>query len=96
MNKDPREVIIRPIITERSFDQIENENRYTFEVAKTSNKIEIANAIHEIFDVRVVSVKTMNVKSKPKRVRYALGRTRTWKKAIVKLAEGDTIDLYSN
>ena len=96
MNKDPREVIIRPIITERAFDSIDDENRYTFEVAKTSNKIEIAKAIQEIFNVTVVKVNTMNVKAKPKRVRYQKGYTRTWKKAIVKLAEGDSIDLYSN
>ncbi len=96
MNKDPREVIIRPIVTERSFDQIEEENRYTFEVAKTSNKIEIAQAIQAIFDVRVVKVNTVNVKPKPKRVRYNMGYTRTWKKAIVKLAPGDSIDLYSS
>ena len=97
MNKDPREVIIRPIITERSFDQIEDENRYTFEVAKNSNKIEIAKAIQEIFNVTVVKVNTINVEPKPKRVRYQkAGYTRTWKKAIVKLAEGDSIDLYSN
>ncbi len=95
MNKDPREVIIRPVITERSFDEMENNNRYTFEVAKDSNKIEIAKAIQEIFGVRVVKVNTLNVKSKPKRLRYALGQTRTWKKAIVKLAEGDTIDIYA-
>ena len=96
MNKDPREVIIRPIITERAFDQIEEENRYTFEVAKTSNKIEIAKAVQEIFNVTVVKVNTVNVKPKPKRVRYQMGYTRSWKKAIVKLAEGDSIDLYSN
>ncbi len=94
MNKDPREVIIRPIITERAFDQIEEENRYTFEVAKTSNKIEIAKAIQEIFNVTVVKVNTVNVKPKPKRVRYQMGYTRSWKKAIVKLAEGQTIDFY--
>ncbi len=95
MEKDPREVIIRPIITERSFDSIEAENRYTFEVAKTANKIEIAKAVQKIFGVTVVKVNTVNMKSKPKRVRYDLGRTRTWKKAIVKLADGDSIDLYS-
>ncbi|MCR5846219.1 MAG: 50S ribosomal protein L23 [bacterium] len=92
--KDPREVIIRPIVTERSFDQIEGENRYTFEVAKTSNKIEIAKAIHDIFGVDVVKVNIVNVKAKPKRVRAVPGYTRTWKKAIVKLAEGQTIDFY--
>lgn len=95
MEKDPREVIIRPIITERSFDTIEEENRYTFEVEKTANKIEIAQAVHEIFGVDVVKVNTVNVKSKPKRLGYSTGRTRTWKKAIVKIADGDSIDIYS-
>ncbi len=95
MQKDPREVIIRPIITERSFDAIEDENRYTFEVEKSANKIEIAKAIQQIFGVTVIKVNTVNMKSKPKRVRYNLGNTRTWKKAIVKLADGDSIDLYS-
>ena len=66
MNKDPREIIIRPIITERAFDQIEKENRYTFEVAKTANKIEVAKAIQAIFNVTVVKVNTVNVKPKPK------------------------------
>ena len=64
-------------------------NVYTFEVAKSANKVEIAQAIEAIFDVTVVKVNTMNVKPKPKRVRYQLGTTRTWKKAMVTVAEGD-------
>jgi len=92
--KDPREVIIRPIVSERSYDQIEG-NRYTFEVAKDANKIEIGQAIEDIFDVHVVSVNTLHVKPKKKRVRYQQGMTRSWKKAIVKLADGDTIELFS-
>ncbi len=92
--KDPREVIIRPIITEHSYDMMEN-NVYTFEVAKDSNKVEIRQAIEAIFDVTVVKVNTLNVKSKPKRVRYAAGKTRTWKKAMVTLKEGDTIEIFS-
>lgn len=92
--KDPREVIIRPVITEHSYDMMNN-NTYTFEVAKTSNKVEIAQAIEAIFNVKVVKVNTLNVKSKPKRVRYKVGRTRTWKKAMVTLAEGDTIELFA-
>lgn len=90
-----RDIIIRPVITERSFDMQEF-NRYTFEVAKTASKIEIAKAIEEIFDVKVVKVNTVNVKPKPKRVRYIKGTTRTWKKAIVTLAEGDSIELFAN
>ncbi|MEG1097758.1 MAG: 50S ribosomal protein L23, partial [Raoultibacter sp.] len=79
--KDPREVIIRPIISEHTYDLI-NEGCYTFEVAKESNKIEIAQAIEAIFNVKVVKVNTLNVKAKPKRVRVQAGKTRTWKKAM--------------
>ena len=93
LQKDPREVIIRPIITEHSYDMMEL-NKYTFEVAKDSNKVEIAQAIEAIFDVKVTKVNTLNVKPKPKRVRYQLGKTRSWKKAMVTLAEGDTIELF--
>ena len=91
--KDPREVIIRPIVTEHSYDQMEN-NVYTVEVAKDSNKVEIRQAIEAIFNVSVVKVNTLNVKPKPKRVRYQVGQTRTWKKAMVTLKEGDTIELF--
>ncbi|WP_294439433.1 50S ribosomal protein L23 [uncultured Slackia sp.] len=92
--KDPREVIIRPVITEHSYDMMEK-NTYTFEVAKDSNKVEIRQAVEAIFNVKVVRVNTINVKSKPKRVRYQLGRTRTWKKAMVTLQQGDTIELFN-
>lgn len=88
---DARSIIIRPIISERSYDMIAL-NRYTFEVAKEARKIEIAKAVEGIFDVKVVKVNTLNVTPKPKRVRYQKGLTRRWKKAIVTLAEGDTID----
>ena len=67
--KDPREVIIRPVITEHSYDMMEK-NTYTFEVAKTSNKVEIRQAVEAIFNVTVTKVNTLNVKPKPKRVRY--------------------------
>lgn len=95
MNKDPRSIIIRPIITEHSYDVMED-NVYTFEVAKDANKIEIKNAIQQIFDVTVVKVNVINVKPKPKRVRYQKGYTRTWKKAMVTLAEGDSIEIFSS
>lgn len=92
--KDPREVIIRPIISEHSYDMM-RENVYTFEVAKSANKVEIAQAVEEIFDVTVVKVNTLNVKAKPKRVRYQVGKTRTWKKAMVTVAEGDSIEIFA-
>lgn len=92
---EARQIIIRPVITERSFDMQEY-NRFTFEVAKTASKIEIAKAVEEIFDVKVLKVNTVNIKSKKKRMRNIEGKTRTWKKAIVTLAEGDTIELFAN
>ena len=91
--KDPREVIIRPIVTEHSYDQMEN-NVYTFEVAKDSNKVEIRQAIEAIFNVSVVKVNTLNVKPKPKRVRYQVSQSRTRKQAMATLKEGDTIELF--
>ncbi|MEE8722462.1 MAG: 50S ribosomal protein L23 [Eggerthellaceae bacterium] len=93
--KDARDIIIRPIITERSYDMIEM-NKYTFEVAKSANKIEIAKAVEELFDVKVVKVNTLHVKPKKKRVRVVQGMTRTWKKAVVTLAEGDTIEVFAS
>ena len=92
---DAREIIIRPIITEHSYDVMEN-NVYTFEVARTANKIEIAKAVEEIFNVKVVKVNTLNVKPKQKRVRYQYGATRQWKKAMVTLAEGDSIAIFAS
>lgn len=90
-----RDIIIRPVITERAFDMQEY-NRYTFEVAPDANKIEIAKAVEEIFSVKVVKVNTANVKPKAKRTRYKVGFTRSWKKAVVTLAEGDSIELFAN
>ena len=68
---------------------------YTFEVAKSANKIEVRKAVEEIFNVKVTKVNIINVKPKPKRVRYQIGKTRAWKKAMVTLAEGDTIELFA-
>jgi large subunit ribosomal protein L23 len=90
---DPRDVIIRPVISEKSYAMI-GLNRYTFEVAKTASKPQIATAVSEIFGVTVTDVNTMNVTGKPRRVRYAKGHTRNWKKAVVTLKEGDSIELF--
>ena len=89
------DIIKRPIITEQSMADTEMK-RYTFEVAKSANKIEIAKAVEQIFGVKVVRVNTLTVKPKTKRVRYVAGKTRSWKKAIVTLAEGDTIEVFGN
>lgn len=84
--KDPRDIIIRPIISEASMDAV-NDNKYTFEVAKDANKIEIAKAVEAIFDVDVDKVNTMNMKGKVKRRGLDVGRRKNWKKAIVKLTD---------
>lgn len=86
-------VIIRPIVSERSFDLM-GDNKYTFEVAKKAPKEEIADAVEKLFNVKVVKVNTINVHPKKKRVRYQIGNTRSWKKAIVTLAAGDSIEVF--
>ena len=88
------EVIIRPIVTERSFDLME-QGKYTFEVARKAPKEEIADAIEKLFGVHVAKVNTMWVKSKNKRVRYQAGKTRTWKKAVVTIAAGEQIEVFA-
>ena len=93
--KDARDIIIRPIITEHSYDMIAK-NKYTFEVARDANKIEIGKAVEELFGVTVKKVNTMNVKPKKKRVRYIAGYTRRWKKAMVTIEEGETIEIFAS
>jgi large subunit ribosomal protein L23 len=87
------EIVRKPRITEKSTALSEKANAYTFEVAKDANKIEIRQAVEDLFKVKVASVHTVNVKGKPKRVRMHMGRTSDWKKAIVTLREGSKIDL---
>ena len=89
------DVIIRPVVSERSYDLME-QGKYTFEVAREAPKEEIADAVEKLFNVRVLKVNTMWVKPKNKRVRYAMGKTRTWKKAVVTLAPGDSIEIFGN
>ena len=87
------EIIIRPIVSERSYALME-ENKYTFEVARNENKYQIKDAVEELFSVHVTRVNTINVKPKTKRVRYIAGKTRQWKKAVVTLAEGESIEIF--
>jgi len=88
--KDARDIIKRPIITEKSY-QLMEENKYTFEVDRKSNKLEVKLAVQEIFDVTVEKVNIINVKPKKRRVGRYTGLTRNKKKAIVTLAEGQKI-----
>ncbi len=90
----PRDIILRPRISEKGSAHMELRNQYSFEVARGANKIEIRKAIETIFDVKVTQVQTMNVKGKARRIGWIRGRTPAWRKAIVRLAEGNRIDLF--
>ena len=91
------DVIIRPVITEQSMEDMDIK-KFVFEVAKDANKIEIAKAIEEIFDVRVIKVTTTTVRGKQKRTgSYPAGYSKTWKKAVVKLSEDSkNIEIFEN
>jgi large subunit ribosomal protein L23 len=94
MIKAPQDIIVRPIITEKSMSGIPNK-RYTFQVARDANKIEIGQAVEQLFNVKVAKVNTMNVKGKAKRVGKHLGYKPDWKKAIVTLKEtSKTIEFF--
>lgn len=90
---EARDIIIRPLITEKSTNLMA-EGKYVFEVAKAANKIEIAKAISQIFNVKVASVNTVNVEGKVKRMGRSIGKRSDYKKAIVKLAAGETIEFF--
>ena len=90
---NPRSVIIRPIVSEKSYALL-TANKYTFRVHPDAHKTQIRQAVEEVFNVRVEDVRTMSVKSKPKRRGYSVGRTREWKKAIVQLHPDDSIELF--
>jgi large subunit ribosomal protein L23 len=87
------DIIVRPIITEKS-SRLMALNKYTFEVLPRANKIEIRKAVEEVFKVKVSSVHTIKVRSKPKRMGRFLGRSRSWKKAIVTLIPGERIEFF--
>ena len=92
--KSIAEIIIKPVITEASMDKMANKT-YTFKVAKDATKPEIAEAVEKMFGVEVACVRTINMKKKPKRVRYQVGYTSAWKKAIVTLkADSKTIAFF--
>jgi len=91
--KNPRDILKRPVITEKSM-ALQEENKYTFVVDLNANKVEIKKAVEELFKVKVEKVRTMRVKGKLKRVRNVVGRRPDIKKAIVTLKEGDKIELF--
>ena len=94
MSRAARDILIRPLITEESSILQAEQNKYTFEVHRSATKIEIRNAIETMFDVSVSNVRTMNYAGKDRRVGRSVGRRPDWKKAIVKLAEGEELDMF--
>ena len=94
MRTDVREIIRRPILTERSNALREAQNKYTFEVHPDATKAEIKRAVEEIFGTKVTAVNVMNMTGKPRRVRLVKGRRRDWRKAVVTVERGETISFF--
>jgi large subunit ribosomal protein L23 len=99
--REPYNVIVKPVITEKSTKQIEAGNVYTFLVARDANKDEICHAVEKLWDVRVEDVRTVNYRGKEKRAQMGrmagsrnVGRKNSFKKAFVRLAEGNAIEFY--
>ena len=92
-SRNPRDIIIRPVVSEKSYAAYDA-NVYTFLVAPDANKIEIKQAIEAIFPVKVESVRTLRVHGKPKRMGRYAGHRPDWKKAVVTLKKGQTIELF--
>ena len=92
--KSAHDVILEPVVSEKSYDLIEKFNTYTFVVDPRSNKSEIRDAVQQIFDVKVTRVNTQNRKGKAKRTGYVVGKRKDVKRALVTLAPDDSIDLF--
>ena len=91
--RDPRQVLFRPLMTEKSMRQKDEHNTVTFEVARNANKVEIRQAVERVFNVKVADVRTTSMQGKWKRMGRFEGRRPRWKKAMVKLRPGHKIEL---
>jgi large subunit ribosomal protein L23 len=91
---DATQVIIRPVVTEKSY-ALAAAGKYSFRVHPDAHKTQIRHAVEQLFEVKVLDVRTMSVKSKPKRRGLTSGRTREWKKAIVQVSPGDEIPIFA-
>ncbi|MFM8620461.1 MAG: 50S ribosomal protein L23 [Candidatus Nanopelagicaceae bacterium] len=91
--KDHREVLIAPVVSEKSYGLLD-QNKYTFIVAPDANKTEIKIAVEKVFNVKVVSVNTLNREGKSLRTRFGIGKRKDTKRAIVKVAAGQRIDIF--
>src|SRR5947209_19419666 len=93
MSLHPAEILIKPIVSEKSYEQIQ-QNRYTFKVHKDAHKTQVRQAVEELFEVKVVAVNIVKVQPKPKRRGMYRGIRPGWKKAIVEVKAGDKIDIF--
>ncbi|GAB3295578.1 50S ribosomal protein L23 [Epidermidibacterium keratini] len=93
MSADPRDVLLAPVISEKSYGLIE-ENKYTFLIAPNANKTQVKIAVEQIFGVKVLAVNTTNRQGKTKRTRFGTGKRKDTKRAIVTVAEGDRIEIF--
>lgn len=92
--KDPREIVIMPLVSEKSTNLRADQNKYVFRVDKKANKLQIKKAVEGLFKVKVEEVTTMTMHGRPKRLGRYEGRRPDWKKAIVKLKKGEAIELF--
>jgi large subunit ribosomal protein L23 len=93
MSLDPRQIIITPVVSEKSYSLIED-NKYSFRVHPKAHKTQIRQAVEELFDVKVIAVNVLKVQPKPKRRGWTRGSKPGWKKAIVQLRPGDRIEIF--
>jgi large subunit ribosomal protein L23 len=94
VNGDPRSVLIAPVVSEKSYGQIADRRKYTFRVHSSAHKTQVRQAVEEIFDVSVTDVNISKVPPKPKRRGVHAGRRPGWKKAVVTIAEGQSIEAF--
>jgi large subunit ribosomal protein L23 len=90
----PHQIILRPLVTEKGMHRSTRYNAYAFEVNRQATKDEIRNAVQELFNVKVLHVRTQNRKGKPRRTKFSSGYTKEWKKAVVKLSPEHRIDFF--
>jgi large subunit ribosomal protein L23 len=90
----PHQIILRPLVTEKGMHRSTRYNAYAFEVNRLATKDDVRRAVEELFNVKVLRVHTQNRKGKPRRTRFRTGRTKAWKKAIIKLHPENRIDFF--
>jgi large subunit ribosomal protein L23 len=94
MSLHPNEVLLAPVVSEKSYEQIETDHKYSFRVHSDAHKTQVRQAVEELFDVHVEAVNIVQVRSKPKRRGMSRGRRPGWKKAIVKIRAGESIPIF--